>query len=388
MSSHDCILCESSSLSILGEVNNRRFHQSPVHKSIPVKSIIYQCACCGHTQKYHGQKDQEFLQKLYDNYTVGNFSVQVTQSIFINAKKDQELHAKTREEHVLDYCSEAFGQARDLLDIGCGTGSFLRSVAQRFPAARLHAYEVTESYKSQLLAIKNVVSFSSGHISELPRNSYDFITLWQCLEHLDAPGKYLKCIHELLSDGGHLLIQVPDLERMPFDLSVFEHWSHFYNSSLIEFVQSCGFELIKDGHDWVYNCSTILLKKTTRSDTALKSKPEIAARQIKWLNDTAEYFETAIRKQPGDFLILGMGTAAGWLYGLLDRRPVGILEEDRARVGLAFDQIPVIAPESAAPGSTILIPFAASQAAQIKDRLQKLYANLKDSVIICAQERY
>lgn len=390
--SHACILCGKYTLASLGQVYNRRFHNTPVHHSIPTESTIYQCTACAHTQKYHDQAELAALQILYDNYTVGNFSLQVTQSIFLESEGGHGQRVKTREEHILDQCGNILAHSRDILDVGCGTGSFLRRAAQRFPSARLHAYEVTESFKDQLLAIQNVVSFHSCALSKLPANSYDCITLWQCLEHLDAPGNYLQDIRRLLTDNGHLLIQVPDLERMPFDLAVFEHWSHFCDASLISFAQAAGFEIVVNGREWVHNCSTVLLKKSNvasvKSVSILASTRAVAARQINWLNQTAKHFQDALSKSAEDFLILGVGTAAGWLYGLLNRRPIGFLEEDRSRIGMLFDQIEIIAPEKAPPNVTILVPFTPVQASEIKKRLCNSYPNLRPSQIVTTLAQY
>ena len=114
----------------------------------------------------------------------------------------------------------------------------------------------------------------------------------------------------------------------------------------------------------------------------------VAARQLDWLNQSAAYFQNELQQISGDFLILGVGTAAGWLYGLLENRPIGFLEEDQSRVGILFDQIPVLAPEVAPAGISVLIPFVASQGVLIKKRLQELYPNLKDSIILTTREIY
>jgi|GEM_PF-2766203 len=293
-SNHCCILCSDNSLRALGSVGNRRFHNLPIHSQIPRTSQIYWCGNCGHTQKYHNATELALLKILYDNYTVGNFSLSVTQSLFSSTGTTGQVSTATREEYVVDRCAALLANATDILDIGCGTGSFLQLISARFPSTRLHAYEVTEALKEQLLAIPNVKSFSSGKIIELPHNTYDFIALWQCLEHLESPGEYLRTIHNLLRPNGLLLIQVPDLSRMPFDLSVFEHWSHFQDAGLVSYVCSIGFELVVNGREWIYNCSTVVFRKCEQisiTDRQVGVVDDSCARsQLNWVNQAGSFF--------------------------------------------------------------------------------------------------
>ncbi|NJL06522.1 MAG: class I SAM-dependent methyltransferase [Chloroflexaceae bacterium] len=100
--------------------------------------------------------------------------------------------------------------ARTLLDVGCGSGAFLRVVQQTYPnwqvvgtdpgagavaAARQHGLTVHHGMLEQL---------------DLPRQQWDVVTLWHVLEHLSDPVGTLDYIRtQLLAPQGVLFLAVP-----------------------------------------------------------------------------------------------------------------------------------------------------------------------------------
>lgn len=92
-----------------------------------------------------------------------------------------------------------------LLDIGAGTGDFLR-VAQQ---AGWQTTGFEPSDKARGIAIAKGVSFVSD-TSELEDSSIDVITMWHVLEHVPDLDRQLSELKRLLKPTGTLVVAVPN----------------------------------------------------------------------------------------------------------------------------------------------------------------------------------
>ncbi len=167
-----------------------------------------------------------------------------------------------------------------LLDVGTGIGQFLKH-------ARPHYTEVfgTEISNSaiELAAKKYGLSLYRGTIESIDFDgrSFDNLTLFHVLEHVNDPAALIQKCHSLLSDGGVLVVAVPNdlnslrarvkrmlgrlgwkrfgrvgssgLPRLTLDGSLDEiHLSHFTPAVLSRLLQECGFKVIDEGLDRYY----------------------------------------------------------------------------------------------------------------------------------------
>ena len=96
---------------------------------------------------------------------------------------------------------------RVLLDIGAGTGDFLRQAQKR--NWKVSGIETSDQARD-LAAAKNLVLMAERPGGLIPRPSV--VTLWHVLEHLPDPKEYLKWIQTQLRDEGILIIAVPNFE--------------------------------------------------------------------------------------------------------------------------------------------------------------------------------
>ncbi len=104
------------------------------------------------------------------------------------------------------------GRSGRLLDMGSGLGFFLKAMApyrdwdtygcEISPAAVRHAREH--------LGLQNVVC-SPLQDADLPRASFDIITMWDVLDHILRPDPLLSHAHALLKNDGILFIRTPNV---------------------------------------------------------------------------------------------------------------------------------------------------------------------------------
>ena len=111
-----------------------------------------------------------------------------------------------------------------LLDVGAGTGYFLR-------AAKNSGWDVTgiePNTSARTLANSkepNTV-FDSQALQKLAHHSFDIITLWHVLEHLPNLDADLKLFQKLLKPNGRIIIAVPNFKS--FDALYFkDYWAAY-----------------------------------------------------------------------------------------------------------------------------------------------------------------
>ncbi len=97
-----------------------------------------------------------------------------------------------------------------LLDVGSGTGDFLRQVRSR-------GWEVTGTELSPAgteMARAHGIEIMQGEIWEagLPSGAFDIVTCWHVIEHATDPRRMLTEIHRILRPGGWLILATPNLE--------------------------------------------------------------------------------------------------------------------------------------------------------------------------------
>jgi SAM-dependent methyltransferase len=105
----------------------------------------------------------------------------------------------------LRYLLDRLPEAGSVLEIGCGEGKILRSIAQFRPRLALHGSDIR-----QPRALPGNITFHSvAEQGALPDASFDAVLIVDVLEHVPDPSKMLREAKRLLRAGGTLLAFVP-----------------------------------------------------------------------------------------------------------------------------------------------------------------------------------
>jgi 2-polyprenyl-3-methyl-5-hydroxy-6-metoxy-1,4-benzoquinol methylase len=101
-----------------------------------------------------------------------------------------------------------------ILDFGTEDATFVYWLADRYPTASVTAIDldtqamaICQSLRPSSYATR--VEFVATRIEELPSGSFDLITAFDVLEHIDDDGVALTELARVLDRGGDLLIHVP-----------------------------------------------------------------------------------------------------------------------------------------------------------------------------------
>jgi SAM-dependent methyltransferase len=152
------------------------------------------------------------------------------------------------------FVSAAREPAGRVLDVGCGTGGYLRTwqslgwVVEGVEPAPAAAARATATLRAPVHV---------GTIDEvaLPEESFDLVTMCHSLEHVPSPRRALARIWRTLRPAGRLLVMVPNFaswERAVFGASWFglevpRHLYHFEPDTLRELFLAAGFIDVKIG---------------------------------------------------------------------------------------------------------------------------------------------
>jgi SAM-dependent methyltransferase len=137
-----------------------------------------------------------------------------------------------------------------LLDIGCGTGNFLK-------AARDAGYKVTGTeldrnavrFAKERLSLENVLPLTvSEFVTEHPEQKFDVVTFFEVLEHQAAPLEFLRSVEKCLKPGGQIALSVPNRDRWLTGPDVLDyppnHFTRWNVAVLKNFLSAQGFEVM------------------------------------------------------------------------------------------------------------------------------------------------
>ncbi len=122
--------------------------------------------------------------------------------------------------------------ARDVCDVGCGTGHLLAAIARRARPAALSGYEHSEpalAVARQTCPQARLATIDL--MTSVAPSTHDVVFCTEVLEHLIAPEVALATLAAMVAPGGALVLTVPDGRRDTFagHLNFWSHesWRHF-----------------------------------------------------------------------------------------------------------------------------------------------------------------
>lgn len=138
-----------------------------------------------------------------------------------------------------------------LLDVGCGKGKFVNTVAgQGWEAWGIEPSKRSLSYAKS----EGGARIYGGRFEdvELPEKYFDVITMWHTLEHFYDPVQTLRQAGEKLKDNGYIVIRVPNSDSWDFrigkekwfHLDLPRHLYHFTPETMKKLLEKAGYQVV------------------------------------------------------------------------------------------------------------------------------------------------
>ena len=125
-----------------------------------------------------------------------------------------------------------------MLEIGCGAGDFLKVMENK----GWNCTGIEPSENAKAIARKKVKAqlYNPEDINSLPDESFDLITMWHVLEHVDNLKEEVMHLERLLKKGGRLVLALPNFKSADAEYyreywaayDVPRHLNHFCRESI------------------------------------------------------------------------------------------------------------------------------------------------------------
>jgi 2-polyprenyl-3-methyl-5-hydroxy-6-metoxy-1,4-benzoquinol methylase len=216
----NCLLCSSNKSSI--------FDKRELHGYHVVNNI---CSNCGFVYMPQRMSEKELNDFYKDKY----------RTLYQGQEEPTTANLKTqtlRADDLQRFAQENTGKVDRFLDIGASAG-LLMEAFQKNTGSEVIGLELGDSYR-KFAQDKGLTLYASlEKMQKAGEENFDLISMSHVLEHIPNPKEYLLGLRELLNEGGHLLLQVPNV----FWHDSFEvaHLISFSPHTLREMVRAAGY---------------------------------------------------------------------------------------------------------------------------------------------------
>lgn len=157
-----------------------------------------------------------------------------------------------------------------LLDIGCATGIFLKTASSFYDCTGLDISRYAIEF-----AVNNYgVNAVCGTIFDVDFGSqlFDMITMWDVIEHVRDPNKYVEKVSRLIQPNGLLVLSTGNVESLMFKLQKKNwhllipplHLFYFSPKTIRKLLECHGFRIINISHQGQYTNVGYIFAKLKR----------------------------------------------------------------------------------------------------------------------------
>lgn len=173
-----------------------------------------------------------------------------------------------------------------LLEIGCAHGYFLKNAQKYYQCFGIDLNpKVTEITKKNTNAKISTGDFLS---QKYPKDYFDIVCMFDTIEHLKYPEKYLKKVNEILKPDGIVVIETGDISSLIAKIQknswrlimLPDHLQYFSKASLVQLLTNSGFKVRNISMVGFYRTLRQIIYRLTGSRKLLDSSKTILSKSI------------------------------------------------------------------------------------------------------------
>ena len=142
------------------------------------------------------------------------------------------------------------------IDVGCGTGHFLRELKKRHPSISITGTDFSEASIAVAKKVNEDGEFFTMDIFNVPAeqyNKYDYVICSEVLEHLLQPEIALQNIIQLANKTGHIILTVPNgrIDTYGGHINFWspESWQNFIDKNVDSTKYTCIYRLFNNNRN-------------------------------------------------------------------------------------------------------------------------------------------
>lgn len=243
----------------------------------PLKKMS--CQTCGYG--YHQvPPTRDYLRDIFDEeYSLGQRDP--------DAETARAEHYATVIEHFLK--DNMVPSPRHLIEPGCGMGSLLSLLAQRWECETAWGVEpskrLVDAARDKNESDTEIWQGFAEDIAEVHEGRFDLCLSINVIEHTLSPADFLDVCRKITHPDGHVLVVCPDGETPSLELLFYDHISSFTRPALGAFARRVGLEIVAaqilDGP--LLGFQMLLLKRSCNPVFALRALPQLEQRRADFL---------------------------------------------------------------------------------------------------------
>lgn len=344
-----CPLCSSTEAVWLKQVSVLQPSTSP----LPDQYDLVACLACDFVYA-----DTAASQACYDRYYAGLAKYASAHASGSGESGTDRLRLKQTAARLSQWLPDRHAP---WLDIGCGRGGLLEAMAEQ---GFTQGQGLDPDIHCSMSAVDRGIRIHTGTLGQVAKifagQRFELVVLSHVLEHL-LDMNLLAAVTGLLSDSGHIYIEVPDagrygaFERTPFYYLDSEHINHFGVHSLGRLIRTLGLTVrhaaitdlpLPDG----INYPALTLVAGHHGFCSLPDAGLVVSMR-RYLEDSARESTLTVTPQlprSAEILVWGAGSMSQRLLGaggLADYRILGFLDNDRNKQGRTLGGLQIMAPD-------------------------------------------
>ncbi len=274
----NCIICGNSQHKIIKE---------SVRDDKLTNVVV--CISCKHQQLTpirHECQIQEF-------YNLNLQAKEINHNLNIDEIREKSLSDIYRREDTLIKHISNPHEAK-ILDIGTGYGFFIEHMEQC--GCKIEGIEISSSRRqiAQSICKSKIFNYNillDRHINTMLKK-YDIVTMFQVLEHIVEPVKFLENVKQIISNNGKIIIEVPNADdhliEQCYEYKNFfyqtAHVSYFTRDTLSMLLKQCGFKKIEFQGVQRYSIENFMNWLILKKPQLVKPSHEVSG-NLQWLDN-------------------------------------------------------------------------------------------------------